>query len=101
YGWMYNHDPGITAWEGIGPGGTLYEGAFTSMAHGWSTGVLPALTNNLLGAAPTAPGFATWTVRPNPGSVTWARGQVPTPHGPLSVRWQVGEKPGEPSFTLQ
>jgi hypothetical protein len=101
YGGMYAGDPGITAWEGIGPGGTPYEGGFTSMAHGWSTGALPALTNELLGASPTAPGFATWLVRPHPGSITWARGQVPTPHGPLSVQWQTGPKHGSPSFTLR
>jgi hypothetical protein len=87
YGWMDTHDPGITNWEGIGPGGSLYEGAYTSMAHGWSTGVLPALTNELLGAAPTSAGFATWRVAPHPGDVTWARGVLPTPHGPLQVGW--------------
>ncbi|WP_433185855.1 alpha-L-rhamnosidase C-terminal domain-containing protein [Actinoallomurus sp. CA-150999] len=90
YGWMTNHDPGITDWEGIGENGSLYEGAYTSMAHGWSTGVVPALSNELLGAVPTGPGFATWAVRPNPGSVTWARGQLPTPHGPLRVTWTQG-----------
>ena len=85
---MAGHDPGPTDWEGIGAGGSLYEGAYTSAAHGWSTGVLPALTNDLLGAVPTSPGFATWTVTPHPGSVSWARGQLPTPHGPLGVSWQ-------------
>ncbi|MEV0404102.1 discoidin domain-containing protein [Actinoallomurus sp. NPDC050550] len=90
YGWMTNHDPGITDWEGIGENGSLYEGAYTSMAHGWSTGVVPALSNDLLGAVPTGPGFATWAVQPHPGSVTWARGQVPTPHGPLRVTWTQG-----------
>ncbi|HJP72660.1 MAG TPA: alpha-L-rhamnosidase C-terminal domain-containing protein [Pseudonocardiaceae bacterium] len=89
YGWMDTHDPGVTDWEGIGHGGTPYEGAYTSMAHGWSTGVLPALTNELLGAAPTSPGFATWRVAPQPGDVAWARGVLPTPHGPLSVDWSV------------
>ena len=88
YGWMAGHDPGPTDWEGIGAGGSLYEGAYTSAAHGWSTGVLPALTNDLLGATPTSPGFATWTVAPHPGSVAWARGQLSTPHGPLGVSWQ-------------
>jgi hypothetical protein len=89
YGWMETHDPGVTDGEGIGPGGTPYEGAFTSMAHGWSTGVLPALTNELLGAAPTSAGFATWQVSPHPGDVAWARGVLPTPHGPLAVDWSV------------
>ncbi|MFD3563654.1 alpha-L-rhamnosidase C-terminal domain-containing protein [Streptomyces sp. NPDC058686] len=87
YGWMESHDPGITHWEGIGPNGSLYEGAYTSMAHGWSTGVLPALTHQLLGAKPTSPGYADWEARPFTGSVRWARGELPTPHGPLGVEW--------------
>jgi hypothetical protein len=88
YGWMDSHDPGITHWEGIGPDGSLYEDAYTSMAHGWSTGVLPALTHHLLGARPTSPGYATWEVRPQPGDVRWAQGQLPTPHGALRVAWE-------------
>jgi Bacterial alpha-L-rhamnosidase 6 hairpin glycosidase domain/Bacterial alpha-L-rhamnosidase C-terminal domain/F5/8 type C domain len=88
YGWMAGHDPGITDWEGVGAGGSLYEGGFTSAAHGWATGVLPALTNDLLGVTPTGPGFSTWTIQPHPGAVAWARGQVPTPHGPLNVSWR-------------
>ncbi|MFR0357224.1 alpha-L-rhamnosidase C-terminal domain-containing protein [Streptomyces sediminimaris] len=88
YGWMDGHDPGVTHWEGIGPGGSLYEGAYTSMAHGWSTGVLPALTHQLLGARPTSPGYATWEVRPHPGDVAWAQGRLPTPHGALQVAWR-------------
>lgn len=87
YGWMTSHDPGITDWEGIGANGSLYEGSYTSMAHGWSTGVVPALTNDLLGATPTGPGFSTWQVAPHPGTVSWANGQLPTPHGPLTVSW--------------
>ncbi|MZD09943.1 alpha-L-rhamnosidase, partial [Streptomyces sp. SID5785] len=88
YGWMDRHDPQITHWEGIGPGGSLYEGAYTSMAHGWSTGVLPALTHQLLGALPLSPGYATWQVRPNAGDVHWAQGELPTPHGVLGVLWE-------------
>jgi hypothetical protein len=87
YGWMASHDPGHTDWEGIGAGGSMYEGPYTSAAHGWSTGVVSALTNDLLGAAPVTPGYASWSVTPHPGSVTWARGQLPTPHGALQVSW--------------
>ena len=97
YGWMDRNDPGTTHWEGIGPGGSLYEGAYTSMAHGWSTGVLPALTNELLGIQPTSPGFATWVVKPHPASVAWAKGQVPTPHGPVTADWT---NPADGAFTL-
>lgn len=98
YGWMATHDPGTTDWEGIGANGSMYEGPYTSAAHGWSTGVLPALTNDLLGATPTGAGFRTWSVQPHPGSVTWARGQLPTPHGPLDVSWAVGHE--RHTFTL-
>ena len=94
---MYRTDPGITAWEGIGPQGTPYEGAYTSMAHGWSTGVLPALSNELLGVSPTGPGFSTWEVRPHPGGVEWAQGVVPTPKGPLDADWS---HPATGTFTL-
>ena len=96
YGWMATHDPGHTDWEGIGAGGSMYEGAYTSAAHGWSTGVVSELTNDLLGASPVTPGYATWAVTPHPGTVKWAQGQLPTPHGPLDVSWSAGKK----SFTL-
>lgn len=87
YGWMANNDPTTTFLEGIGTNGSMYEGAYTSAAHGWSTGALPALTNFVLGAMPTGPGFQTWSVKPVPGNFTWARGALDTPSGPLNVNW--------------
>lgn len=89
YGWMANNDPGVTMWEGIGTNGQPYEGAYTSMAHGWSAGIVPALTNYVLGVTPTGPGFKTFIVKPMPGDVNWARGVVPTPNGPITVYWKV------------
>lgn len=91
YSWMATRNPTTTFWEGIGTNGSMYEGAYTSAAHGWSTGVLPALTNFVLGITPTGPGFKTWTIKPMPGDVTWAKGVVPTPSGPLSVSWTMAE----------
>lgn len=87
YGWMAGNDPGITMWEGIGADGQPYEQAYTSMAHGWSTGVVPALTNYILGVTPISVGFKSWRVKPMPGDITWAKGVVPTPKGPISVYW--------------
>lgn len=50
--------------------------------------MVPALTHQLLGALPTSPGHATWEVRPYPGDVEWAEGQLPTPQGPFRVAWR-------------
>ncbi|KAJ6109535.1 hypothetical protein N7486_001770 [Penicillium sp. IBT 16267x] len=89
YGWMSTHDPEITFWEGIGPNGSPYEEGFTSMAHGWSTGIVPLMTNYVLGVRPTGPGFKTWQICPvvDGGNLTWARGEVGTPQGPIRASW--------------
>lgn len=100
YSWMSSQDPDSTFWEGIGEGGSKYEGAFTSAAHGWSTGVVPALTNYVLGVIPTGPAFSTWTVKPMPGDVTFANGQVPTPNGPFTVSWRAGNSTTGFAFQL-
>lgn len=60
-----------------------------SYDHGWSSGAAPALTTYVLGVQPTSPGFATFTVTPHPGGLTFARGTVPTPRGPIGVSWSV------------
>ncbi|KAH9892918.1 Six-hairpin glycosidase-like protein [Xylariomycetidae sp. FL2044] len=90
WGWMAAHDPGATTWEGIGPAGSKYQGAFTSLAHAWSSGVTPLLTGYVLGVRPAAPGFREWVVKPRiGGGLEWAAGVVPTPYGPLGVRWEI------------
>ncbi|KAI1367793.1 Six-hairpin glycosidase-like protein [Xylaria arbuscula] len=91
WGWMSARDPGITQWEGIGAEGAKYEGADTSLAHGWSTGVTPLLSTYVLGVRPVAPGFAEWAVDPvatDPEDIEWARGEVATPYGTLGVSWE-------------
>ncbi|KAI1282309.1 Six-hairpin glycosidase-like protein [Xylaria sp. FL0933] len=89
WGWMAGSDPGVTHWEGIGADGSKYEGADTSLAHGWSTGVTPLLSTYVLGVKPVKPGFAEWAVNPVvTDDIAWARGVVPTPYGPLGVSWE-------------
>ncbi|KAI1354588.1 Six-hairpin glycosidase-like protein [Xylaria sp. FL0043] len=89
WGWMAGSDPGVTHWEGIGAGGSKYEGADTSLAHGWSTGVTPLLSTYVLGVKPVKPGFAEWAVNPVvTDDIAWARGVVPTSYGPLGVSWE-------------
>jgi Bacterial alpha-L-rhamnosidase C-terminal domain/Bacterial alpha-L-rhamnosidase 6 hairpin glycosidase domain len=102
WGWMLDHDPASTMWEAIGPGGTVetYYGREASMAHGWSAGAAPALTNFVLGINPTTPGFARVTIAPHPGSLRWAQGQVPTPHGSLRVAWVRGSRVDEMQLSV-
>ena len=40
-----------------------------------------------LGVRPLTPGFTTWLVEPQAGDLSWAEGNVPTPHGSIAARW--------------
>ncbi len=104
WGHMLSAGPG-TLWEKVGFRGlpANYESlqkpvdpfgangaGFTSLAHGWSGGPVPALSGYVLGVRPTAPGYGKWIVAPQPGDLRFAQGQAPTPHGPISSLWQRG-----------
>lgn len=92
WGWMLDpkHGGPGTTWEAIGGNGSIadYLQADTSMAHGWSTGAAPALTNEVLGVRPTGPGFTTFDAIPHPGDLAWAQGGVPTPAGTIRFAWK-------------
>jgi Bacterial alpha-L-rhamnosidase 6 hairpin glycosidase domain/Bacterial alpha-L-rhamnosidase C-terminal domain len=78
-----------TMWENVSLSGDPQLGAYTSLSHGWSAGVVPFLTNELLGVNPTAGGFSQFTVLPHPPQgMSWAKGAIPTPHGPISTSWK-------------
>ncbi len=89
WGYMDAPGPDYTGadWELIGPDGGPGFGAGTSLAHGWSSGATADLSSYVLGVQPTTAGFANWSVDPHPGSLSWAEGNVPTPHGTIEVRW--------------
>ena len=56
-----------------------------SLSHLWGTSAISGIVNNLLGITPTAPGFATFTVKPKLGSLQHATIKVPTLHGFICV----------------
>lgn len=85
WGYMLSQDPGGTTWENIPITGDL-EGA-RSAAHSWGGLPAAALSRYILGVRPTAPGFDSFIVAPQTGDLSWAEGDVPTPHGPVSVSW--------------
>jgi hypothetical protein len=86
---MLTGDTSGTFWENVSLAGAPQLGAYTSLSHGWSAGVVPFLSNVLLGVTPDSGGFGTFTVLPHPASgVTWAEGKVPTPQGDITSAWK-------------
>lgn len=88
WGQMVRPGPNYTGalWENLNPDGTIPKGS-TSLAHGWASAPTSELSARVLGARPDRAGYATWIVQPQPGSLSWTVGQVPTPRGPLAVKW--------------
>jgi alpha-L-rhamnosidase len=79
-----------------------WKGAWTTtecmgmMTKGWGdeshpdTAIAGHFSAYVLGVQPTAPGYATFSVRPQPTrEVRWAKGVVPTPHGSVAVSWSL------------
>lgn len=54
--------------------------------HGWSTGPLGLLDEDVTGITPTSPGFAAFDVRPALGTtLNYANANVPSPYGLVSI----------------
>jgi alpha-L-rhamnosidase len=66
-------------------GDHCYQGFRHSLCHAWSSGPTAWLSRRILGVTPAAPGFARAHIKPNLASLQWARGTVPTPHGPIRI----------------
>jgi alpha-L-rhamnosidase len=80
-----------TTWETFS-GFEVLNGWWTrSWCHAWSA--LPAylLPAFVLGVRPLEPGFKRALIAPQLCDLTWAEGQVPTPHGPIAVRVEKAE----------
>jgi len=62
-----------------------------SLCHGWSAGATNFLTERVLGVRSTWAGFGTCVIEPDLGDLQWAKGVVPTPHGPIKVRAEMNK----------
>jgi hypothetical protein len=51
----------------------------------------------VLGIRPTAPGYSRFEINPHPGDLSWVKGRVPTPNGPIDFAW---EKQGDNLFMV-
>ena len=58
--------------------------------HAWGAAPANLLPRFVLGVQPLTPGWRRALIRPHPGSLTRAEGNVPTPRGPVRVSWTRG-----------
>jgi alpha-L-rhamnosidase len=58
-----------------------------SISHAWSAAPAVYLPTEILGVKPVEPGYRKFTIEPKAEALTWARGAVTTPFGPIQVRW--------------
>ncbi|MCS7476352.1 alpha-L-rhamnosidase C-terminal domain-containing protein [Umezawaea endophytica] len=89
WGYMLNSPlgTGSTFWEGYLANGQFgYGGAYMSAAHGWATGPTSALTFSVLGIQPRTVGGG-YLVKPQPGDLTSAEGNLKTPLGNIELAW--------------
>eukprot|EP00040_Diaphanoeca_grandis_P032975 m.200886 g.200886 ORF g.200886 m.200886 type:complete len:930 (-) comp32780_c0_seq3:56-2845(-) len=56
-----------------------------TMSHPWGTAPLPAIVHGIMGIQQTSPAWATFTVKPLIGSLSFANITVPTIRGPIVV----------------
>lgn len=56
--------------------------------HAWGAAPANLLPRYVLGVQPLQPGWKQALIRPHPGSLTSARGKVPTPRGPVLLEWK-------------
>lgn len=84
--------------------GTMWE-QFTqnggTSCHGWSGSPTYVLSRSVLGVTPTASGYASYAVAPQPGDLSWATGVIPTPKGNVKVSWRVATDRGAKSSHLE
>lgn len=69
-----------TLWESFAPN--------ASLCHGFSATPVHQLSRHVLGISPASPAYGHFTIDPQPGDLIWARGDVPTPSGPIHVEWE-------------
>lgn len=71
-------------------GDYCYKGLRHSLCHGWAAGPTAWLTERILGLRPGAPGCRTVIVDPHLGTLSYARGALPTPYGVVRVTHERG-----------
>ncbi len=66
-------------------GAFCYKGLRHSLCHGWSSGPVAFLAENVLGINISSPGCKKIRISPNLGDLSFAEGTYPTPYGIISI----------------
>lgn len=83
YAGMLSYKEYTTLFEGWGVGAEGFGGG--TVNHAWSGGPLTLLSQKVCGIEPTSPGFRTFQIKPQMGSLTDASATVPTHYGDIKV----------------
>ena len=84
YAKMMGYADYTTLFEGWGIGAEGFGGG--TINHAWSGGPLTLLSQKVCGIAPTAPGFKTFRIQPQMGTLTEASATVSTHYGDIRVK---------------
>ena len=71
------------------------------LSHAWNATPMVQMSGRILGVLPTKPGYTEFTIKPFPLGLSWAKGKVPTPHGPIAVSWKRNGLKMDIDFTVQ
>jgi len=66
-------------------GNYCYKGFRHSLCHGWSSGPVPWLSENVLGVSINQPGCISCTIKPFLGDLDWVSGRYPVPSGVIEI----------------
>ena len=66
-------------------GDYCFKGFRHSLCHAWASGPTAWMTRHILGVTPATPGYRRVRIEPNLANLAWAKGVVPTPHGPIHI----------------
>lgn len=84
------HEGATSFWEKYDPNATnhleMYGRPYgKSLCHAWGASPIYLIGRYYLGVEPTAPGYTSYTVKPCLGTLSWMKGDVPTPFGPIHI----------------
>lgn len=83
YAGMLSYKEYTTLFEGWGIGAEGFGGG--TINHAWSGGPLTLLSQKVCGIEPTSPGFKTFRIKPQMGSLTEASATIATHYGEIKV----------------